>query len=443
MAAMQLPEIHDHFSIARLSSGLADGSLSSEELVADCLSRIDADDQELRAWVHVDRERAIEQARAADERRAAGLRSGPLHGIPIGIKDIVDVAGVVTGAGSPWYARRSVAPADARLVAALRRAGAVIVGKTVTTEFACFDPPPTRNPWNEDRTPGGSSSGSAAAVAARHVPVAIGSQTGGSITRPASFCGVCGLKPTIGTVSTDGVVPVAKSLDHPGPIARTVDDLRRTLMALREDDPGCIDDCSTAEIPTLRIGWLQGFAEDRVTDVMQTEFRQALDRLRIAGVSVIPIDVPSGFDQLAGHHRRVMACEAAAWHRPHFSEFQAEYGPCVRQLIEEGLSASAADYLQSREFQADMSQAMNGLLNSAGLNALITPATTGPAPDRSTTGDPCMNAPWSFTGMPTVSFPVALDDDGMPLAVQLAGARNADWGLLDAASRCERILRTV
>ena len=430
---MKLPDASD-LTISNLAAAMQSGEETSESIVRRCLSQIDEQEADLRAWVIVDHGGAIEQARQLDQERAAGTLRAPLHGIPIGIKDIVDVEGFVTGAGSPWFARQAPATCDAALVTALRNAGAVIVGKTVTTQFACFDPPPTRNPWNNERTPGGSSSGSAATVAAGQVPVAIGSQTGGSITRPASFCGVCGLKPSFGTVSLSGVVPVATSLDHPGPIGRTVSDLQIALAALtgRSKVPS-----PTKPRHPLRLGRLRGFFEDRTSSGMTSALNGALDRLMGSGVQVFDIEVPPEFADILIHHKRVMACEAAAWHRTSFAEHRDGYGPCVASLIEEGLATSAVDYLAAREHQAALTSAMNALAASGDVDALVTPATTGAAPDTSTTGDPCMNAPWSYTGMPTVSFPIGLSGDGLPLAIQLAGTRGGDWPLLDVAAECE------
>ncbi len=225
-------------TIAGASAALARGELSCEELLERCLGRIDAWESQIHAWVSVDREGARRQARECDARLARHRSEGsveslsPLFGVPIGIKDIIDIAGQVTGAGSTARMDGPPAEHDAPVVRKLREAGAIILGKTLTTQFACFDPPPTRNPWNLERTPGGSSSGSAAAVAAGMCLGAIGSQTGGSIIRPASFCGVAGCKPTFGRVSCAGVVPVAPSLDTVGPIAGCVADLAIMLNAI-------------------------------------------------------------------------------------------------------------------------------------------------------------------------------------------------------------------
>src|SRR5579872_5026359 len=218
-------------TIAGVSQVLLKRERTCVSVVEDCLAQIEAWEPRVHAWVSVDRTGALARARELDRELEDGKCRGPLHGIPVGIKDLVDIAGWPTLAGTSWLPNTPAA-SDAPIVARLRAAGAIILGKTVTTQFACFDPPPTRNPWNLDRTPGGSSSGSAAAVATGMCLGAIGSQTGGSITRPASFCGVAGCKPTFGTVPLDGVYPLAASLDHPGPLARTVDDLATVLAAI-------------------------------------------------------------------------------------------------------------------------------------------------------------------------------------------------------------------
>jgi len=423
-----------------MAEAMQAGLTTSVQIVETCLSRIDDREQELHAWVNVDREGALATAAERDRERNAGTIRGSLHGVPIGIKDIVDVAGMVTGAGSPLMSQSPAADRDAELVALLRDAGAVILGKTVTTQFACFDPPPTRNPWNPARTPGGSSSGSAAAVATGMCPVAIGSQTGGSITRPAAFCGVFGCKPSFGTVSVDGVVPIAQSLDHPGPIARSVEDLAIVLSVLQGAETSEIGG-SRNEITPPRIGRLRGFHEELVDPELKASIDRALDTLMTADCLVYDIDVPPGFDELTNNHRLIMAAGAAAWHRDRFAEHCDDYGPCVASLIEEGLAASATDYIKALEHQAVMSERMNALFGE-GLDVLLTPATIGPAPDASSTGNPAMNAPWSYTGLPTVSLPITLSADGLPVAIQFAGRLHGDVELLRVSAFCERVLRT-
>src|SRR5690242_18946301 len=241
------------------------GRLSPVDLLESCLGRIDRLEERVRAWVLVDRDGARAEARRLADELKRGQYRGPLHGIPIGIKDIFDVFDWPTAAGSRLWAN-SVARQDATVVRKLREAGAVFVGKTVTTQYASFDPPPTRNPWDLTRTPGGSSSGSAAAVATRMCLGALGSQTGGSITRPASYCGVAGCKPSYGYVSCHGVVPLAHSMDHPGPIARCVRDLAILLQTIFDETCLSAPDLLAAlggEIEPPQLCRVRGLFEDR------------------------------------------------------------------------------------------------------------------------------------------------------------------------------------
>lgn len=427
-------------SISSLHAAMKSGTLTSVALVQRCLTRIEAQDPHLRAWVSVDAPSARIAAAKADTELARGEWRGVLHGIPIGIKDIIDVAGTVTGAGSSLrMTSEPLAARDAVLVTALRRAGAIILGKTVTTQFACFDPPLTRNPRAVDRTPGGSSSGSAAAVAAGMVPAAIGSQTGGSITRPASYCGVCGMKPTFRSVSLQGVVPVASSLDHPGPIAHCVADLRIMLQALTETEAVPFE---CPPLSRLKLGRPRGFFDERADSEMRHALDASIDRLASAGVTIVDLDLPVEFADVLVHHRRIMATEAAKWHRDRFRAHREDYGPCVATLIEEGLQTRDADYRASRAHQQALTAMMARLFQSS-IAALVTPAATGPAPDTSSTGDPCMNSPWSYTGLPTVSFPIDLTTDRLPLAIQLSGPHRHDWELLNLSEAFERVLHPV
>jgi aspartyl-tRNA(Asn)/glutamyl-tRNA(Gln) amidotransferase subunit A len=395
----------------------------------------------------VDRTGAIEQARRLDAELTTGRSRGPLHGIPIGIKDIVDVERFATSAGSNLL-ENNVAEHDATIVARLRKAGAVILGKTVTTQFASFDPPPTRNPWNFDRTPGGSSSGSAAAVASGMCLGAIGSQTGGSITRPAASCGVAGCKPTWGRVSTAGVLPLAPSMDHPGPIARCVRDLAILLDAIAgpdERDPLC----STEPAPNLsaelvrplgtppRIGVLRDIFWDKADQSVRDSLATAAETLKARGAIVFDVDLPASFANVLRSHLIIMSVEAAATHEERFRQHAADYLPKIRGLIEAGWGTSAPDYVRAKQHQHVLSRDMLACFHDA--DVLLTPATIGPAPDCSTTGDPAFNSPWSFTGLPTVSFPVALAPDGLPLSIQLVGRPFGEHDLFQSALWCEAV----
>ena len=432
-------------TIDGVSRDLKEGRRTCVEVVEHCLERIDELEPRLQAWVSVDRDGALRRAGELDADLAAGRWHGPLHGIPIGIKDIIDVAGVSTAAGSRRRAKQT-ASEDADLVAALRAAGAILLGKTVTTQYACFDPPVTCNPWNPERTPGGSSSGSAAAVAVGMCLGAIGSQTGGSITRPASFCGVAGCKATQGRVRVRGVMPLAPSLDHPGPIARSVRDLALMLDVIwdpkaDEDHPApSLRAAIDAKLPAPpRLARLGGFFHERAEASMQTEMERVIDALGLAGAGVTNGTLPEQFNDVLLCHRIIMATEAAANHGKAFGKYREDFLPNVSALIEEGLAASAIQYIHCREHQARLSES---ILNSfEDVDALIVPATIGPAPDPSTTGDPAFNSPWSYTGLPTVSLPTGLSPDRLPLGIQLVGRPNSEWNLFRIAAWCEEALR--
>jgi aspartyl-tRNA(Asn)/glutamyl-tRNA(Gln) amidotransferase subunit A len=401
-----------------------------------CLALIDVWEPRVQAWVYVNREGARRQADMLDAELAADQHRGPLHGIPVGIKDIIDVAGLPTACGSVRWKGRE-AREDAPLVARLRKAGAIIVGKTVTTPYAWIDPPPTRNPWKLDRTPGGSSSGSAAALACGMVLGALGSQTGGSITRPASFCGVCGLKPTHGRLPVRGILPFATSLDHPGPMARTINDLSILWQALAGPDPR--DRRPLAPDAPIRLGRLRGFFDERAEPSMREALEGATDAIRSVGLTVVERDLPAPFESIHAEHRLIMAAEAAGVHEDWLREHPDDYPPRIRELIEEGLGIPAARYARARGRQQALIDSIGGLFE--GIDALVTPAAIGPAPGPDTTGDPMMNSPWSYTGLPTVNFPIGLSPDGLPLGIQLVGDHFAEAQLLEIARRCEAALR--
>jgi Asp-tRNA(Asn)/Glu-tRNA(Gln) amidotransferase A subunit family amidase len=423
-------------TIAGAGAAIRAGRLTCRTLLERCLARIDEFEPRVRAWVIVDREGARSQADALDAELAAGHDRGPLHGIPVGIKDIIDVAGLPTACGASRW-RDRVAEQDAPLVARLRQAGAIVVGKTVTTPYAWIDPPPTRNPWNLDRTPGGSSSGSAAAVACGMVLGALGSQTGGSITRPAAFCGVCGLKPTHGRLPLQGILPFAPSLDHPGPMARTVDDLAILWKALAAPAPR--DRPSGTPDAPIRLGRLRGFFDSRAEPSMREALDRAIEALRGSGAIVADMALPASFENIHAEHRLIMAAEAAGVHEHGLDEHPDDYPPRIRELIEEGLRVPAAGYTRARQRQQALRDSAGGLFE--GVDAAATPATIGPAPGPETTGDPLFNSPWSYLGLPTVTFPIGRSLDGLPLGIQLVGDDHGEAKLLQIARRCEEAIR--
>jgi aspartyl-tRNA(Asn)/glutamyl-tRNA(Gln) amidotransferase subunit A len=416
------------------------GRLSPVDLLAACLERIDRLEPRVHAWVLVDRERARADAERLHGELRRGQWRGPLHGIPVAVKDIFDVFDWPTAAGSRLWVG-SVARQDSTAVRRLREAGAVFPGKTVTTQYASFDPPVTRNPWDPSRTPGGSSSGSAAAVACGMCPAALGSQTGGSITRPAAYCGVAGCKPTFGRVSGAGVVPLAPSMDHVGPIAGCVRDLALLLQVMAGPDPQdplCAGRAvpnylaALSRPPAPRLGRVRGLFEERA----EPAARALMDEVSAAlGGRVCEVALPAAFAEVLPRHRTVMAVEAAAYHEPRLRRHPDDYQPRIRALLEEGLATPAAEYARCKEHQRRLAREMEACLE--GVDALLTPATVGPAPAADTTGDPAFNSPWSYTGLPTVSIPAGWTDEGLPLAIQLVGRAWGEAELLAAAAWCE------
>ncbi len=364
------------------------GATSPTQLAAGCLERIEQTDGTLRAWAHVDRDGALRCAELLERELRDGVRRGPLHGVPIGVKDIIDVAAMPTRAGSPLR-HGHMAATDAPVVAQLRAAGAIVLGKTVTTQFACFDPAETVNPWNPARTPGGSSSGSAVAVATGSCFAALGTQTGGSIIRPATYCGVVGMKPTRGRWSTVGVVPVSFHLDHVGPITRCVSDLWPIWQAVASDPPSHVvlpnhaaDGCAACRSDgQAKLAFPAGFFRAAADRSMMPIIDSAVAQLVVAGAEVEDVELPARFEQVLEMHRRIMAVELAESHRADFEQHRDQYAEGIASLIAEGLSVSAMDYVAAlkhrRVFIDDMLRVFGG-----GPGIWLTPATTSPAPGR-------------------------------------------------------------
>jgi len=437
-------------TIREAATKIREGTLSPVDLVERCLQQIDRYEPEVRAWVLIDRDGAREDAKRLTVERDRGHYRGPLHGIPIGVKDIFDVFDWPTAAGSKLWAN-CIARQDCDVVAKLRQAGAILLGKTVTTAYASFDPPITRNPRHPSRTPGGSSSGSAAAVATGMCLGAVASQTGGSITRPASYCGVCAIKPTYGRSSLRGVVPLAESMDHPGFMANGVEDLAILLQAAADSDGRVVDgwvvpepaDYITAvskEITFLEVGRFRGMFDNLMEPSMRAAFEAACARLQQAGLNIIDCPLPAAFGEIIARHQMVMAVESAMFHEPRFRKHPDDYPPRIRSLIEEGLSTSPTEYARTKKHQAELkSTIVDSFIE--GVVVAVTPATLGPAPDAATTGLPTFNSPWSYVGLPTVNIPIRRDADGLPLAMQLVGRPWEEAELLQTAAWCEKALR--
>ncbi len=424
-------------TLAQASAAIRAGSVSPNGLVAECLERIDRTDGELHAWVHVDHDGARRAAELAEEELRCGTYRGPMHGIPVGVKDIIDVAGMPTRAGSPLTESRCV-EVDAPVVAALRAAGAIVLGKTVTTQFACFDPAETVNPWDATRTPGGSSSGSAVAVATGSCYAALGTQTGGSIVRPASYCGVVGLKPTLGRWSMRGIVPVSFHLDHVGPMVRSVADAALVCAAVEGCAPtGSLTASSAAVPPTL--GLPAGFFRDRAEPQVLSGVNSAVAALAAAGARVEHVELPRRFDEVLARHRCIMAVEVAQYHRTLYGRQSDAYAPGIRRLIDEGLRTSVLDYADALRHRIELLEDL-GRAFRRGPSFWVTPATTSPAPPRETTGDPSFNSAWSYCGFPAITIRCGTSDAGLPIGLQLIARTGQDDELLQAARWCEQVL---
>ncbi len=425
------------------SRQIVSGQLDPVELTEQCLRQIRRWDDRVHAWVLVDEQSALNTARQMADEAARKEFRGPLHGVPLGIKDIVDVEGLPTRAGSPLRADH-VARCDAPITAAQRKAAAIILGKTVTVEFACFDPSPSRNPWDPKlgHSPGGSSSGSAVALALGMCLGAIGTQTGGSLVRPASYCGVAACKPTFGRVDRRGVLPVSYHLDHPGPMARSVRDLAVMLdcLPISADfgPPSDGAESDSMELPP-RLALVEGYFMETADPPVREVVQKAIDTLAASGASIEPVSLPVDFVAMQAMHTRIMAVEAAAYHCPWFPAHRASYGVKIAELLDEGRATSAVDYAAAlaelREFR-DLAPSLFGQFD-----AFIMPATDTTAPPTlDTTGDKRFQAPWSCAGLPVVSLPCGLASTAMPAAVQLVGRYHDDARLLRIGQWCEDTL---
>jgi len=424
--------------------------LSPVDLAKSLLKRIDLLEPSIQAWVTIDRGKVLDEARRCEKEIVRNRKRGPLHGIPLGIKDIFYTSGVKTTGGSKIFAD-FVPSFDSTAVARLKQAGAILLGKTATTEFAHADPAPTRNPWNREHTPGGSSSGSAAGVASGMCPGALGSQTGGSVLRPASYCGVVGLKPTYGRISRYGVIPFSRSLDHVGVFGRTVSDAAILLQVLAGFDPldpttsrdRAPDYARARKSPrTPSIGVVEEFYRKNSEAQAWKNTKEVLARLQKAGAKLETVKMPETFSVVHDAHRTIMRTEGATFHQPLYQKHRELYRPKLRELIELGSLIPAVDYLTACRIQREFRRRMDRVMER--YDFLLTPSTSSPAPrGLESTGDAWFQVPWSFSGLPTVSIPSGLSTEGLPLGVQLAGGAFAEGKLLALARWCEKIIGTA
>jgi aspartyl-tRNA(Asn)/glutamyl-tRNA(Gln) amidotransferase subunit A len=385
------------------------------------------------AWVTVDRDAVMVAAEAATREAEEDRIRSPLHGVPFGVKDIYYTEGMRTTMGSQLYSS-FVPDHDAAVVKTLKEAGAVVLGKTETTEFAVHDPAPTMNPWNTLHTPGGSSSGSAATVSCGMAPMALGSQTGGSVVRPASYCGVVGLKPTYDLLSREGVFPLSWSLDHVGYMTRTVEDAAITLNILKTDLSPAQD-----MFDTPKMGLLGGYFKENASDEVWLGFEQAVGKLWGEGAEFIDVALPPSFGMVPSVHRVIMSVETAAVHEDGFRVSPDGYREYIKGFISSGLLVPATAYLRAQRIRGIIIRDITALMRD--YDCLVCPSTVDTAPrGLEWTGSPAFNAPWSLTGLPSVTVPSGLSEDEMPLGLQLIGRPHRELDLLQVAAWCEEKL---
>jgi Asp-tRNA(Asn)/Glu-tRNA(Gln) amidotransferase A subunit family amidase len=425
------------------------GRISALELTEACLARIAQREPEVQAWAFLDPEHARRQARAADDRRKRGRPLGPLHGIPVGVKDIIDTRDMPTENGTVLHAGRRPSE-DATIVSLLRGAGAVIIGKTVTTELAVYAPNKTRNPHNAEHTPGGSSSGSAAAVAAGMVPLAIGTQTNGSVIRPASFCGVYGYKPSHGLIPRTGILAQSRPLDTVGVMARTLEDLAllaEPLMAYDAKDPDVrlqaaprLLEVARQEPPvTPTLAFVRTPVWGQAEEDTKAAFAELVDAL---GRRVEEVPLSALFDDVIEVHRTIMEADLARSFAREYARGRDRLSDTLRTMIERGQRTLAVDYNHAVDRRAVLNAALAPYFDR--YEALLTPATLGEAPKGlETTGSPVFCTIWTLCGMPAITMPLLQGGRDLPLGVQLVGQRGDDARLLRTARWLVGTLRSA
>ena len=428
-------------SAVQAANAIRDGRLTSEALVEACLEQIDGTEPVIRAWSYLDRDQALDQAREMDRIRRAGRATGILHGVPVGVKDIVDTRDMPTECGTPIFAGRQP-DSDARIIEKLRDAGAVILGKTKTTEFAFMQPTDTTNPQDPLRTPGGSSSGSAAAVAARHVPLAIGSQTGGSVIRPASFCGVYGFKPTQGTIPRSGVFRTSASLDHVGCFANTLED-----VALFADALAGYDQTDPNSFPRPRAGMLHGVKSEVPVEPdiawFDMPFHDRLDPDAVEGIEAALDALDARVERfpaspqladLTSVHQTIYDYELAQNMAALAADRWADLSGNMRTAITRGQEVSDAQYQDALGVKSSAEAFFTEHFNE--FDAILAPSATGEAPAIAggTTGDSIFCTIWTLAGLPTLSLPLLVGETGLPIGLQVIGAAEEDDRLMRTTS---------
>lgn len=443
--------LHD-LTVSELSTLLEKKEISSVELTKRFLKQIDITEDSVNAFALITRDNAFEQASESDKRRKENKEStfSELEGIPYGLKDIFDTKNILTEAGSEIYKGR-IPDSDAHVVKLLNANGAVLLGKTITTEFADGHPPETKNPWDANRTPGGSSTGSAVAVATRMLPYALGTQTVGSVLRPAAYNGIVGLKPTYGLVSRSGVIPQSDSCDTVGILCRNVNDAWLILKSIIGYDPKDKRSSIQAESFNIsenlenfipKIGFLNKYFMEESDEQVKNSTLSALKSLSNKGATIEELELKIDFESGFQSHRIVQQSEMAQWHEPLYSKYQNKYKPITLEYIKSGFTQNATDYINALEFRNRMRKVFIDSLKS--FDVLIMPTASGlPPKDLSRTGDTRFQSPWTFTGLPSIAIPAGLSENGLPQSLQLVSSPYKERKLLNSAKWIESVLGTL
>ena len=443
--------LHD-LTVSELSTLLEKKEISSVELTKRFLKQIDITEDSVNAFALITRDNAFEQASESDKRRKENKQStfSELEGIPYGLKDIFDTKNILTEAGSEIYKGR-IPDSDAHVVELLNANGAVLLGKTITTEFADGHPPETKNPWDANRTPGGSSTGSAVAVATRMLPYALGTQTVGSVLRPAAYNGIVGLKPTYGLVSRSGVIPQSDSCDTVGILCRNVNDAWLILKSIIGYDPKDKRSSIQAESFNIsenlenfipKIGFLNKYFMEESDEQVKNSTLSALKSLSNKGATIEELELKTDFESGFQSHRIVQQSEMAQWHEPLYSKYQNKYKPITLEYIKSGFTQNATDYINALEFRNRMRKVFIDSLKS--FDVLIMPTASGlPPKDLSRTGDTRFQSPWTFTGLPSIAIPAGLSENGLPQSLQLVSSPYKERKLLNSAKWIESVLGTL
>jgi Asp-tRNA(Asn)/Glu-tRNA(Gln) amidotransferase A subunit family amidase len=426
-------------SAARIAAEICSGSITSEQVVEACLKRISLLEDTVQAWSFLDPDYALAQARSADRLQKEGKSLGSLHGVPVGVKDIIDTADMPTENGTVLHAGRQPTE-DATVISLLRSAGAIILGKTVTTELAVYTPGKTRNPHNPEHTPGGSSSGSAAAVAAGMVPLAVGTQTNGSVIRPGSYCGVVAFKPTHGSISRYGVLRQSLHLDQMGVFARTVEDvalISEELMVFDSRDPSMkpfarppLCRFTNQEPPThCRIAFVKSPVWEQTEEDTRSAFADLVQNL---GSYIEEVRLPAAFDEAVELHRIIMEADLSVSFSPEYDRGAAQLSRRLCKMIESGQEVLAVEYNRALAKVPALIACLEEIFKR--YDAILTPSTTGEAPKGlQSTGSPIFCTLWTLCGVPTVNIPLLKGANGLPIGVQLVGRRHNEGHLLRTA----------